>query len=452
MAYGVKDNGFAFFLLLYYNQVLGLPARMASLAIFIALLVDAVSDPVVGNLSDRLHSRLGRRHPFMYASALPVALAFYLLWNPPPLAERGLFLYLLGMAITVRTLITFYEVPSSALAPELTADYDERTTLASARHFFGWAGGILVSMLAYLFLLVPSPEYPVGQLNPRGYETYGAVAAAMMALAILLSAAGTHRNIPDLKAPPPRRRMSLVSTLRELRQTLASRSFFALFGFGIFAAMAGGLVGAMSIYLNTFFWELRNDQIGLLVPSGFLSAAFALPATPWLAARTGKKAAAIGLSVVALLLSPVPYAARLLGWMPDNGTTELLGLLILYNIVEVALLIMSTTLVSAMMADVVEETELATGRRSEGVLFAARSFVGKSLSGLGVVTATALLTMIGFPDGAQPGALDAAVVRNLGLVYAPALMILYGLAILALSAYTITRSQHAANLAALRER
>jgi Na+/melibiose symporter-like transporter len=432
--------------------VLGLPARMASLAIFIALVADAISDPVIGTLSDRLHSRLGRRHPFMYASALPVAFAFYLLWNPPALGERELFWYLLGMAITVRTLITFYEVPSSALAPELTADYDERTTLASARHFFGWAGGILVAMLAYLFLLVPSEQYPIGQLNPRGYETYGVLAAGMMAFAILLSSAGTHRHIPDLKAPPPRRRISLLATFRELRQTLASRSFFALFSFGIFAAMAGGLMSAMSIYLNTFFWELRNDQIGLLVPSGFLSAAIALPLTPWVAARAGKKAAAIGLSISAVLVAPIPYAAHLLGWMPEIGTSELLALLILYNLVEVGLIIMSTTLVSAMMADVVEESELVTGRRSEGAFFAARSFVSKSLSGLGVLMATLLLGAIGFPDGALPGEVDPAIIRMLGLAYPPMVMSLYTLAIAALFYYTITKQQHEANLAELRLR
>jgi Na+/melibiose symporter-like transporter len=437
---------------LYYNQVLGLPAQLTSLAIFIALLVDAISDPVVGNLSDRLHSRLGRRHPFMYASALPVALSFFLLWNPPSLGKQELFWYLLGMAILVRTLITFYEIPSSALAPELTADYDERTMLATARHFAAWAGGILVSMSAYLFLLVPTDEHPVGQLNPRGYETYGWIAAAMMATAILVSAAGTHRHIPDLKSPPPRRPGSLARTLREIRETLRNRSFFALFGFGIFAAMSGGAVGAMSIYVNTFFWELRNDQIGLLVPSGFVSAAFALFATPWVSARLGKKRAAIGLAAAAIALTPVPYIAHFQGWMPARGSDELLAILILYNVLEVAFIIMSTTLVSAMMADVVEQSELVTGRRSEGIFFAARSFVSKSTSGVGILLASGLLWAIGFPDGAQPGEVDPGVIRKLGLGYAPLLMTLYSLAAATLLGYTITKQQHEANLAALRER
>jgi Na+/melibiose symporter-like transporter len=452
VAYGVKDNGFAYFLLLYYNQVLGLPGQLASTAIFVALVFDALSDPIVGNVSDRLHSRWGRRHPFMYAAALPVALSYYFLWNPPELGERELFYYLMGMAVLIRTFITFYEVPSTALAPELTEDYDERTRLASARHFFGWVGGIGIAVFAYLFLLVPTERYPTGQLNPAGYEAYGAVGACLMLLAVLTSAIGTHRHIPDLKAPPPKRRMSLARTLRETRETLANRSFFALFGFGIFAAMAGGLVGAMGIYINTFFWGLRADQIGLIAPTGLLSAAIALFAAPFVAARWGKKRAAIALSFVAALLAPVPIFARFAGWMPPNGSSALLFWLILYNIVEVALIITSTTLVSAMMADVVEESELVTGRRSEGIFFAARSFITKSLTGLGIVLGTLLLGLVDFPQRAQPGRVDPEIVRNLGMGFAPMVALLYLAAISCLLAYRISREQHAQNLARLRTR
>ena len=82
VAYGVKDNGFSYFLMFYYNQVLDLPGSLAGLAILIAMILDAVADPVVGFWSDSTHSRWGRRHLFMYASALPVAVAYYFLWNP----------------------------------------------------------------------------------------------------------------------------------------------------------------------------------------------------------------------------------------------------------------------------------------------------------------------------------------------------------------------------------
>ena len=81
VAYGVKNNGFDYFLLLFYSQVMGVDAPLVGLALLIALLFDAFSDPVVGYLSDNTHSRWGRRHPWMYASAIPVAICYYLLWH-----------------------------------------------------------------------------------------------------------------------------------------------------------------------------------------------------------------------------------------------------------------------------------------------------------------------------------------------------------------------------------
>ena len=142
VAFGVKNNGFDYFLLLFYSQVMGVDAPLVGLALLIALLFDAFSDPVVGYLSDNTHSKWGRRHPWMYASALPVAIGYFLLWVPPAgLTGNELFPYILVLAIFIRVCITLFEVPSSALSAELTQDYDDRTSLFSYRYFFGWIGG-----------------------------------------------------------------------------------------------------------------------------------------------------------------------------------------------------------------------------------------------------------------------------------------------------------------------
>ena len=172
-AYGIKDNGFAYFLLLFYGTVVGLEPALAGTALLIALLVDAVSDPVVGYWSDNTRSRLGRRHPFMYASALPVALCYFLLWQPPELSNQGLFLYLLAFAILIRTLITFFETPSSALMPELTQDYDERTTVQAWRHFFGWAGVLCWRFLCSVSFWCPPKITPLAPSTARAMKLTG---------------------------------------------------------------------------------------------------------------------------------------------------------------------------------------------------------------------------------------------------------------------------------------
>src|SRR5262245_44848848 len=113
IAFGVKDQGFGI-LLFFYNQVVGLSPTKVGAAIAVALIVDAIVDPIVGQTSDNLRTRWGRRHPFMYAAAIPVAVAYWLLWNPPQLAAAALIHYLIAAAPAVRIYIPQYDIPSVA--------------------------------------------------------------------------------------------------------------------------------------------------------------------------------------------------------------------------------------------------------------------------------------------------------------------------------------------------
>lgn len=146
VAYGIKDNGFATFLLLFYNQVLGMDARLVSLALLIALVFDGLIDPVVGHISDRTRTHWGRRLPFLYLAPIPLGLAWIFLWSP--IGEPS-FAMLLMSAIMVRALVAMCEVPSAALVAEISRDYDERTRLTRFRFLFSWGGGLLMLLLAY---------------------------------------------------------------------------------------------------------------------------------------------------------------------------------------------------------------------------------------------------------------------------------------------------------------
>ena len=172
----------------------------------------------------------------------------------------------------------------------------------------------------------------------------------------------------------------------------------------------------------------------------------ALFVAPILSLRVGKKYAAIGVAGVAFFAAPVPIILRLLGWFPENGTSTLFYTMLGFSAFEVTLIIVASILISAMVADVVEDSELATGRRSEGVFFAARSFAQKAVHGIGTFTASMILAVIAFPDGARPGDVAPEVVRNLGLVYVPVLMLLYICALTLLTGYRISRESHAENL------
>jgi len=449
IAFGVKDNGFSYMLMLFYNQVLGVPAKLVALALLTALVFDAVIDPMIGHLSDNLRSRWGRRHPFMYAAALPVALSYAALWNPPELSAQGLFLYLTVLAVVIRAFIAFYEVPSSALAAEFTSGYDDRSVLLSYRSFFGWIGGLSIQALAFGVLLKPDATHPVGQLNPEGYARYGLIASVIMLVAILVSTAGTHRHIPSLRAPPEKRTKTLSQTLAEVRETLNNRSFLFLLASSIATALAGGLVASMNGYFNTFFWGFSAAQISLITLGVFVSAFVALPTAPLLSRRLGKKRTAMTLAVLSLVIGIGPVLLRLAGLFPPNGDPAVFSILFVTSIVGVTFGIIAATMSASMIADVVEEAELKTGRRSEGLFFAASAFVGKSVSGFGILAAALLIDAIGLQPGVAPADMPADVIHRMGAVYAPVIVILYLIGFALLSGYRISRESHAATLRAL---
>jgi Na+/melibiose symporter-like transporter len=450
VAEGTKSTAFNVFLLFYYNQVLGVPGVLTGAAIFIALCMDAVTDPLVGSLSDNLHSRWGRRHPFMYSAAVPMAVCFLLLFNPPAaLGEAGLFSWLTVFAVGVRVSMTLYQIPSNSMVPELTDHYDERTSLVSYRFLFGWLGGLAVSLMGYLYFFAPSASFTDGRLDPDAYGAFALVGAVIIGIAILTCALGTHRLIPTLRSPAERIPFSLGRFSGEVRAVLANPSYRMLLGVGIFSAVAGGFSDVVGLYMNTYFWEFSTAQIAILVYGLVVSVFLAFTLTPPLAVRFDKKHSALGLATFAIFFGPLPIFLRLAGVMPENGEPLLLYLIFGHSLVLVAIVVAIGIVVSSMIADVVDESELATGRRQEGMFASAIAFFTKATSGLGGLFAGIALDVIAFPKGAQPGAVDPSKVFNLGLAVGPGLMILYLVTLVFMSRYRITRARHGEILAEL---
>ena len=458
VAYGVKENGLSYFLLIYYNQILGLEAAWVGLALLIALLLDGISDPIIGYISDRLNTKWGRRHPFMYFAAIPSLIVYFYLWNPPAdLSQMNLFLYLVSLTVLVRTFVTFYETPSTSLVAEITDSYHERTSILSLRYFFGWWGGLTMALCAYTLFLVPTESHPVGQLNPQGYEMIGVVGSVIIFISILISTIGTHFYIPYLKKLPQPPQFTFKRMLEEMTETLKHPSFLYLFGTAIFSAMGAGIVTGLSIYLNTYFWGLTSTQIFLFVFANFFSAVIALIITKPLSSWLGKKIAAILTSSVAFFLLPLPVLLRIMDILPANGgvalyhifnipVTPILNILLITNAIDVVLIIASSILLTSMIADLVEDSQIQTGRRSEGLFFASRTFVLKAVSGLGVLFSTLILSLSGFPEAAEPGKLDPDILQRMGLIYAVFLFTLYAIAVLFLTGYKIDQKKHESNL------
>ena len=449
LAYGIKDNGFSTLLLLFYNQVVGLPAGLVGLAIFIALVLDAVIDPLVGQLSDRLRTRWGRRHPFMYASAIPVGLLYLLLWNPPVGAPTLVSLgYLVGVAILVRTAISCYEVPSAALTPELTTDYHERTSILGYRYVFGWIGGMGMLLLAFIVFLAPTARFPLGQLNPAGYRHYAVWAASLMTGSILLSALGTHGEIERLPQAPPRR-IGDVGPFKGIWRALKNRGFSVLLLAGMFSYTVQGLNYALSTYFNTFLWRFPASTLAIFTVCVLAGVGLAFGFASVVSRRIGKRRTTVWATGSYIVIASAPLLLRYFGLFPANGDPLLLILLMADTVVATMLGVAGAILGSSMMSDVIEDHQVRTGEREEGLFFAGSFFMQKCVSGLGLLLSGAILAAVRFPAKALPGRVPGAVMDHLILVYVAATVVLGLVSAAVLARFPLSEADHKARLETL---
>lgn len=454
VAFGVKDNGFDFFLLLFYSQVVGVDARLVGIALTGALLFDAISDPLVGYWSDNLRSRWGRRHPFMYASAIPVAASYYLLWSPPlEWSQSALFWYLLILSMFIRTFITLYETPSSALAPEITEDYVQRSKLLSVRYYFGWTGGNSMTVLMFFFLFPAFTTSSIsdGRFNPESYSLYGIIASLVIFASIMASSLGTHSHIPRLRVPPPKRQLGLGTIVREMIDTLSDRSFFSLFFAALLAAVGTGLAAALTFYFLTYFWGFSSMQTGVITLGTFIAAFIGLFLAPIVTRKLGKKRGAMIVGLVAFIGSPLPLALRLLGILPESEAFTFWFVFII-GVIDTGLIICYQILAASMMADLVDQSELRTGRRSEGLFFSASTFIKKTTQGGGLMIASMLLYLADFQVGADTIEVSREAVDRLAMLYIPTILVIWLSMIAVISTYRLDRHQHEENLRKLAQR
>jgi Na+/melibiose symporter-like transporter len=435
----------------YLNQVIGLPVAMVGVAIMISLIFDAVVDPLIGIWSDATNTRWGRRHPFMYAAAIPTGVFLYLLWHTPASwPKETTFVFVLGLLIAVRFCVGLYDTASAALAPELAPDYNERTTLMSYRFFFVTAGASVMVMLLYMVFLRKDAAHPLGILNREGYAHFGAMAAVLVSLSILVAGLATHRLIPYLTVSS--KHEGLKAQLREIVGTVTNPSLVVMMACGLLGGIGNGVTGTMNTYFYLYFWELPPQITAWLVVVSLPAALLGSFLTPFLSRRFGKKVSMVGLFLVTVVTGLLPMGCRLLGFFPPNGSPWVFIILLADAFVSATLGLMGYILLSSMVADVVEDAAVTTGRRSEGLLFSANNLVPKISLAVGGFVGTLLLAFVRFPTHVQQGAVDPAIMRHLALLYLPVSATLGTTATLILLFYRIDQTRHEQNLAALADR
>ena len=457
LAYGIGSTAesaismaFNSFNFLFYTTVLGLSGTLAGLAVTVALVFDAISDPLVGGISDRWRSRLGRRHPFLYAAPIPMGLFFIAIYSPPAdLQGVPLFLWFTTFTVLLRTAQTLYHVPHLALGAEIATGYGERSVLMSWNTALSIVGTFGTYFLAWTWF----GTVEGGPSARPGYLPMAIAVGVFSILAVFASAHFTRDQIERISEVPAHvRGFGLASLLREIRECLRTDNFRTLV-YGIFFLSATlGLHETLTSHIGLYFFELPPEQIRFLVLGAPVGLVLASLVTPRLHMRFGKRNGLIA-GILGMTSSVgVPIVLRLLGLFPENHDPALFPLLVFFKGLSYCMSTVMVISIASTIADVTDEHELITGRRQEGVFFAARAFFGKLTSGLGHLLAGIGIDLIAFPTHAEPGSITADVLYEFGILAGPVTVLPGLISIFFYLRYDIDKRRHEEIRAALAAR
>jgi GPH family glycoside/pentoside/hexuronide:cation symporter len=267
---GFNTTAVATFHLFYLTAVCGLSGSLAGASVFISLMIDGFVDPLIGSLSDNWHSRLGRRHPFLFASILPLVLTLGLTFSVPRgLTGFWLFAYATVVILTMRIAYSAFSLPFLAMGAELTGDYVERSRLIVYRVFFNTMANLLTTFLGYRVFMAGSN----GLLNRAAYIPFGWSVAIMMGIGMLICAFGTLDQRYRLHSPARSSAHIGRRLIAEVIEIFRSRSFVVLFAVVLLFWISQGSAAVLALevaerdhpvpgYFGRHGWSCRNSGSG----------------------------------------------------------------------------------------------------------------------------------------------------------------------------------------------
>ncbi|MDW8352028.1 MAG: MFS transporter [Anaerolineae bacterium] len=442
LAFGSGDVGpavataiMSFFLLYFFTDVARLDPAAAGVILLITKIWDAVNDPLIGLLSDRMNTRWGRRRPWFLFGAVPFGLAFFLLFQTPQLGDVGKFAYYLVVSLLLDTMFTVVNVPYTALTPELSRDYDERTSLNSYRFAFSIAAGLIAAVTHPVIVDAVAANSDL----QTGYAVSALIWAIVCVVPFFFAFWGTYENHTPEEAES-------LPFVESLKRTLRNRAFRYAAAIYLLSWLVVQTVSTLIVYYLTY-WLRRPEITPLVLLAVQGSALIWLFIWNAISRRVGKKGVYfMGMS------SWVVTSLVLFAVQPDWPTWSVIGLAALAGIgVAVAYLIPW-----AVLPDVIELDELETGRRREGAFYGLFVLLQKLGLALGLFAVGQILSVTGYitpPPGAtapitQPDSALLAIRLMMGPI--AAMVLIAGMLLVA--RFPITKASHEQTLRALQMR
>lgn len=381
--YGVNVLNVLFLVL--YVQYFKMPPVLAGLALALPRLVDAITDPLIGNLSDNTRSRWGRRRPYMVVGAILTAILLPFFWLPPSGAESAvwyqnpafIFATVLGMVYAVT--YTLFVVPYTALGYELTSDYDEKTRVLAWRMYIGLLASLTVPWAYKLCQLDSFPNEAVGAV-------WVSIGAGIIIIITGLIPVFTCHEREDVQ------KQETTPFIKSLKATMTNKAFLVLLIAYIIIIVGLFSAGSLGAFVNIYYICGGNKDFGglLMAVAGSLGAIvsyLSMFLVTAVSVRTGKKTGMI----LGLVLGLIGVIGSWFAMDPRWPMALLLSTIVISMGLQGCWL-----MVSSMVADVCDEDELKTGLRREGMFGAVNGFALKAALSLTALIGGILLTTSGF--------------------------------------------------------
>jgi GPH family glycoside/pentoside/hexuronide:cation symporter len=403
---------------IFMSDVVGLKLSYAALVILIGRIWDSIDDPVFGYITDRTRSRWGRRRPYLIFGAIPLGITFAMLWYRPP-TENALLLtiYYTFAYLFYDTFYTMITMPYYTLTPELTQDYDERTSLTMYRMSFS----IIGSLVAFIV-----PLMMIGEMNPGNSPRVfmmGVIFGAICAVPPILAFFGTRERPEYYSQPRP-------GILESVKSVYKNRPF--LFSAGIFL-FTWSAIDIIQVFMLYFLKYALNEeaQSDIILGAIFITALIVLPLWNWISEKTDKrKAYIVGMIFLSVIM------CTLITLKPNTSFTLIMVMAILAGIGVSAVHVLTWSIIP----DAVELDELATGQRHEGIFYSMATFFKKLCSAALVPASLMVLNWSGYISDATTQKPSAVLAIRLLMGPEPSVLLLAGILFAAL--YPLNRAGH----------
>ena len=438
LAYGMPGVGAGYMYLLlglyvmkFSTDVLLIAPAVMGIIFSMSRVWDAISDPVVGYLSDRTRSRLGRRRSWMLASLVPVALAFLMVFAPPrSLSGTGLTLWMAVAVIGYYSAMTTLFVPHLSLGAELSANYHERSRLFGYRHAFYTIGSIL-SLISMYILIGAEAQGPE---HVRDVAFNLALIAIVAVGALIVIAVAVLEERVDFVG---RTTASPLGAFRDVWANVHARLIIVV---TFVEHIGSAAIGVLTLYVAQYVVGMPGAA-PLLILAYMVPSTITVPLWIPVSRRIGKRRLWTG----ALLFSGLAFGGMFALPFIDSQNVKLVWMFAM-AVLAGAAAGAGGTISPSIQGDVIDYDELMTGERKEGSYFAAWNFVYKGAMGVMLLLTGFVLDLSGFsPNAEQTMTVKLAMVSLYGLVP----LVCYSLAALLLTRFTLNEEEHASIRAAL---